>query len=146
MSRKSDTTADLTSLGSRPALGPLEAQIMEVVWEQGEVTVRDIYNVLRQQRDLAYTTVMTVMHNLHRKGLLAQRSEGQAHVYTARLSRMEFVRAKVSETLDALLENFSEPALAHFVERLSQSDPERLAQLERLIAERRAHEKGQPDA
>jgi hypothetical protein len=48
--------------------------------------------------------------------------------------------------LDALLENFSEPALAHFVDRLSESDPDRLAQLERLIAERRAREKGQRDA
>lgn len=143
---KKRNNPNLTALGSRPALGPLEAQVMEIVWEQGEVTVRDVYNVLRQQRDLAYTTVMTVMQNLHRKGLLAQRSEGQAHVYAARLSRVEFVRAKVSETLDALLENFSEPALAHFVDRLSESDPERLAQLERLIAERRAREKGQPDA
>src|SRR5574337_309908 len=104
MSRKSDTTADLTSLGSRPALGPLEAQIMEVVWERGEVTVRDVYDVLRQQRDLAYTTVMTVMHNLHRKGLLSQRSEGNAHVYSPYQSRGEFIRAKVGELLDALLE------------------------------------------
>ncbi len=119
---------------------------MEVVWDRGEVTVRDVYETLRHRRDLAYTTVMTVMHNLHRKGLLIQRSEGQAHIYRARQSRSEFVRSKVGEVLDALLENFSEPALAHFVERLRQADPERLAELERLIAERRAREEGGPDA
>ncbi len=146
MSKKSKKNPDLTALRSRPALGPLEAQVMEIVWEQGEVTVRDVYDILRQKRDLAYTTVMTVMHNLQRKGLLTRRSEGQAHVFAARQSRMEFIRAKVGETLDALLEDFSEPALAHFVDHLSQVDPDQLAQLERLIAERRASEQGRPDA
>ncbi len=61
---------DLSALGARPALGPLEAQLLEIVCEQGRVTVRDVYSILREPRDLAYTTVMTVLHNLHCKGLL----------------------------------------------------------------------------
>jgi predicted transcriptional regulator len=142
MSKKKQTHSALAALGSRPALGPLEAQVMEIVWERGDVTVRDVYDVVRQQRDLAYTTVMTVMQNLHRKGLLEKRSEGQANVFAARQSRTEFVRAKVGDLLDALLENFSEPALAHFMDRMRQADPAQLAELERMIAEKRAHERG----
>ncbi len=142
MSKKKDRPTTLAALGSRPVLGPLEAQIMEIVWDREEVTVRDVYDVMRRQRDLAYTTVMTVMQNLHRKGLLEKRSEGQANVYTARQSRTEFVRSKVGELLDALLENFSEPALAHFVDRIRKADPDQLAELERMIAEQRARERG----
>src|SRR5574341_2431228 len=120
MSKKSG--AFLSSLGSKPPLGPLEAQVMEVVWSQGEVTIRDIYDTLRKQRDLAYTTVMTGVHNLHRKDVLSQRKDGNTHYYTASQSRPEFVRSRVAEMLDAILEDFTEPALAHLVERLSKTD------------------------
>lgn len=138
MSRK--TASNLSSLGSKPPLGPLEAQIMEIIWSQDEVTIRDIFDLLRKQRDLAYTTVMTVVHNLYRKGLLSQRKDGNAHFYTASQSRSQFIRSRVAEALDALLEDFTEPALAHLAERLSKTDAAQLDELEKMIAERRAQE------
>ena len=131
----------LSSLGNRPALGPLEAEIMEIAWERGEVTVRDVYDTLRHERDLAYTTVMTVVHNLHRKGMLAQRVDGKTHFFMAVQSRSQFVSARVGELLDSLLESFTEPVIAHLTEHISKTDPERLAELERLIAEHRAQGK-----
>lgn len=139
MSKK--PTPHLTALGSKPPLGPLEAQVMEIIWSKGEVAVRDIHETLRKQRDLAYTTVMTVVHNLHRKGLLNQRKEGNAHFYTARQNRTQFIRSRVGELLDAMLEDFTEPALSHLVERLSKTDADKLDELERIIAERRAQDK-----
>ena len=133
--------SNLSSLGSKPPLGPLESQVMEIIWSKGEVTIRDIYDILRKQRDLAYTTIMTVVHNLYRKGLLSQRKDGNTHFYTANQSRSQFIRSKVAETLDALLEDFTEPALAHLAERLSKTDATQLDELEKLIAERRVQEK-----
>jgi len=137
--------AKLSSLGSRPTLGPLESQVMEVIWKQGEVTIRDVYDFIRQQRDLAYTTVMTVVHNLHRKGILKQRLDGKTHYYMAVQSRSQFVESKVGELLDALLEDFTEPALAHLINRLSKTDNEKLIALEHLLAERRAQAKREND-
>lgn len=139
MSKK--LASNLSSLGSKPPLGPLEAQVMEIVWNKGEVTIRDVYDTLRKHRDLAYTTVMTVVHNLHRKDLLKQRKDGNTHFYTTNQSRSQFIHSRVAEMLDALLEDFTEPALAHLAERLSQSDAVQLDELEKMIAERRAQEK-----
>jgi predicted transcriptional regulator len=115
---------------------------MEVIWKQGEVTVREVYDSIRQQRDLAYTTVMTVVHNLHRKGILKQRLDGRTHYYTASQSRKQFVESRVGELLDVLLENFTEPVMAHLVSRLGKTDEEELAALERLLMERRARARG----
>ena len=143
MSKKG--TSNLSSLGSKPPLGPLESQIMEIIWNKGEVTIRDIYDILRKQRDFAYTTIMTVVHNLYRKGLLSQRKDGNAHFYTANQSRSQFIRSRVAEALDALLEDFTEPAMAHLAERLSKTDATQLDELEKIIAERRAQEKNNKD-
>ena len=139
MSKK--TVSNLSSLGSKPLLGPLEAQVMEIVWSKGEVTIRDIYDTVRKQRDLAYTTIMTVVHNLHKKDLLSQRKDGNAHFYTANQSRSQFIRSRVAELLDGLLEDFTEPAMAHLAERLSTTDSTQLDELAKIIAERRAQEK-----
>lgn len=144
MSKKS--APSLLSLGTKPPLGPLEAQVMEIVWSAGEVTIRDIYDTVRKQRDLAYTTVMTVVHNLHKKDILKQRVEGNTHFYAASQSRSQFVRSRVAEVLDALLEDFTEPALAHLADRLTKADAAQLDELEKMIAARRAQEKKDEDA
>jgi len=133
---------DLTALAF---LGPLEARVMEVVWSRGDpVTVRDVYETLRRENEIAYTTVMTILGNLHKKSLLKRTQDGQAYVYTATQSKAEFVQSKVGNLVDTLLERFSEPALAHLIKRIEKADPERLAELERIVAERR-HSSGNRD-
>jgi len=64
-------------------LGPLEVDILTLVWERDQATVRDIYETLREQRQIAYTTVMTVMGNLVKKGLLAQDRSNITYRYSA---------------------------------------------------------------
>ena len=63
-------------------IGPLEADILAIIWAAERVTVRDVYETLRTQRQIAYTTVMTVMNNLVKKELLAQDRSGIAYLYT----------------------------------------------------------------
>jgi predicted transcriptional regulator len=124
--------------GLRKVLGDLEADIMQIIWREEKSTVRDVYEKLRLQREIAYTTVMTIMGRLAEKKLLEKEQAGNAYVYRPTVSEQEFARRVVSEVLDGLLEEFAEPALSHFVDRLSNEDEQKIAKLEALIKERRS--------
>ncbi|MCW1958334.1 MAG: BlaI/MecI/CopY family transcriptional regulator [Mycobacterium sp.] len=70
--------------------GDLEAVVMNAMWDRGEsATVRDIFDTLTDDRRIAYTTVMSTMDNLHRKGWLQREQEGRAYRYQVTLSREE---------------------------------------------------------
>jgi predicted transcriptional regulator len=94
--------------------GELEAVLMDRIWEHdGPVTVRELFDELRRERPIAYTTVMSTMDNLHRKGWLARDKDGKAYRYTAIASRDEYsarlMREAMSEAGD------TEAVLSHFV-------------------------------
>ncbi len=125
-------------MGIKKVLGDLEAEIMNIVWGAGKATVREVYETLRLQREIAYTTVMTIMGRLAEKKLLNKESLGNAYVYTPTVTKEEFTRYIVSEVLDGLLEDFTEPALSHFVDRLSTEDNNKIDELEKIIQERRS--------
>ena len=82
--------------------GDLESVIMHRVWEHGDepVTVRELLTELRGDRPIAYTTVMTTMDNLHRKGWLDRVKDGKAYRYTATASREEYSARLMREALD----------------------------------------------
>lgn len=83
-------------------LGELEAAVMDRLWSWNRPTrVREVLDDLRAERDLAYTTVMTVMDNLHRKGLLARERDGRAYRYRPTASREEHTAALMEQTLAA---------------------------------------------
>jgi predicted transcriptional regulator len=109
--------------------GELEAVIMHRIWaHDGPVTVRDIYGELRQERPIAYTTVMSTMDNLHRKGWLARERDGKAYRYTAVASREEYSARLMREALaDA---GDTEVVLSHFVEAM---DGEQSAALRAVV-------------
>lgn len=127
-------------LGYKKVLGDLEAEVMKIVWKSERVTVRDVYEQLRLEKNLAYTTIMTIMSRLAEKGLLAKEAQGNAYVYTPTISEKDFAQKVVSEVLDGLLEEFAEPAMSHMVDRMSSEDIGKLEKLEKMIKERR--EKG----
>lgn len=125
-------------IGLRKVLGDLEADIMQIVWQEEKSTVRDVYEKLRLQREIAYTTVMTIMSRLAEKKLLEKEQSGNAYIYRPTVTEQEFAQKVVSEVLDGLLEGFAEPALSHFVDRMSNEDEQKIAKLEALIKERRS--------
>jgi predicted transcriptional regulator len=103
--------------GLRKLLGDLEAEIMELIWSRpdGErFTVRDIYETLLAERKVAYTTVMTVMGNLAKKGVLAVEKAGTAYHYHAPMTREAFTNQMVGSIVNELVADFSNAALAHF--------------------------------
>jgi predicted transcriptional regulator len=85
-----------------PTLTKSEQEILEVLWDKGEASVRDVADELAKQRPVAYTTVLTMFGILAKKGFVAHRQEGRAFIYHARITR-EHAR---KQALDHLLQQF----------------------------------------
>jgi predicted transcriptional regulator len=116
--------------------GELEAVIMQRVWDHGRpVTVRELFDELVLQRAIAYTTVMTTMDNLHRKGWLAREKEGKAYRYTATASREEYSARLMREALDD--GGDTQAVLSHFVAQMDGEESEVLRAVVRALADRR---------
>lgn len=121
-----------------PALGKLEREAMERIWNRGEVSVRDIY--LDFEKRLAYTTIMTTLQRLCAKGVLRRRKQGRAFYYRARVSPLEFEQGIARDVIDGLIgrsEEKVEPLLACIVDAVSARDREYLDALDRLIQEKK---------
>ena len=100
-----------------PTLTAHELQIMEVVWRHEEgATVRDVYEELRARRPIAYTTVMTNLKTLERKGYLKTTQQERAHVYRPAKPKQQVVRAMVREFIDRVFNGSARPLLLHMIE------------------------------
>jgi predicted transcriptional regulator len=116
--------------------GDLETVIMHLVWDHGRpVTVRELFDELRQERAIAYTTVMSTMDNLHRKGWLARAKEGKAYRYTATASREEYSARLMREALTG--GGDTEVVLSLFVAQMGGEESEVLRAVVRRLAGRR---------
>jgi len=117
-----------------PDLTDLELDVMDVVWDHGEATVRDVMEALNTEaaKPRAYTTYMTVVHRLDSKGLLERQRDGKTDRYRARLGREQFQERRVRDEVGALLGKYGDVALAHFAREVGQLDPARRRALRRL--------------
>ncbi|CDZ89530.1 BlaI/MecI/CopY family transcriptional regulator [Rhodococcus ruber] len=105
--------------------GELEAVVMDRMWSrEGRTTVREIFAELAERREIAYTTVMSTMDNLHRKGWLARVREGKAFSYWPTLTREEHSARLMRDAFDA--GGKSDLVLTHFVEQMSDEESSRL--------------------
>lgn len=122
---------------SSSQLGPLEERLLEDLWERGNATVRELLE--GSHRGLAYTTVMTTLDRLFKKGLLTRDAEGRAYRYAPRLSREELHREVAGEALRQMLD--ASPAsslpLSYLVEILTERDAQLLDELRRLVEDKR---------
>lgn len=118
------------------ALGARQTAVLEVLWEAGEASVGEVADRLRADgADLAYTTVLTLMGRLHRRGLLRRRRQGRADLYRPAVGRDELGAALSREAIDRLLEAHGDAAVAAFAERLRDGEPAQLARLRALLEE-----------
>jgi predicted transcriptional regulator len=110
-------------------LGELESTIMDLMWARRKpASVREVLEDLRRERTIAYTTVMTVMDNLYKKGLLKRQPVGRAYVYEATASKEAYTAELMRK---ALADSGNQAAtLVHFLERLT---PEEAAALEAAL-------------
>lgn len=104
-------------------LGALEASVMDVLWRAAEpLRVRQVLDELNQRRNLAYTTVLTVLDNLHRKELVVRELDGRAYAYRAASSREETAALALREVLDSTGD--PESVLLHFARSVSAEESE----------------------
>jgi len=118
--------------------GALEQRVLDCVWKLGEATVADVHAAFADSH--AYTTVMTTLDRLYKKGALARRKRGRAFVYAAARSRAELERGIAGRLLRALLHGghtSAEPVLSTLVDAVSERDRDLLDELERLVREKR---------
>jgi predicted transcriptional regulator len=117
-----------------PPLHELEAEVMEEVWTQDVASVRAVMDLLNARADhpRAYTTYMTILARLHRKGLLTRRREGKTDFYRPAYSREAYSDLRAQAGVDSLVEQYGDVALGHFARQMAQLDPGRRRQLQRL--------------
>lgn len=117
-----------------PPLHELEAEVMEEVWRRGRATVRDVLQALneRSDRQRAYSTIMTILARLARKGVLERRKQGKGFVYSAPATRDEYLEARAQAGVEALVDEYGEVALVHFAREMAKLDASRRGRLRRL--------------
>jgi predicted transcriptional regulator len=123
-------------------LGPLEAEVMDVVWDRSEVTVRDVHRALKAKRSIAYTTVMTTLGRLADKGLLQRVEDQPAHHYKPIVTREQYASSTVKSVVDWLVSHFPDPAVSYFVDRVEEEDEQVIDRLREAIEQRKAKRKG----
>jgi predicted transcriptional regulator len=130
--------------GLASVFGALELRVLEALWHRdSDASVRDVH---AEFPSAAYTTVMTTMDRLHRKGVLDRVKSGRAFVYRVRFSREALETAAAARALGSMLRGDSaRPILSYLVEAVSREDERLLDELEQLIrARRRARQQAAP--
>jgi predicted transcriptional regulator len=121
--------------GLASVFGRLELRVLEALWRRGEATVRDLCEDFPAA---AYTTLMTTMERLHKKGALLRHKSGRAFIYRPASTRSEMESGFVTTAIQPLLSGDSaRPVLSSFVDEISRHDERLLDELERLVREKR---------
>ena len=119
----------------RPASTTLtdqELEIIKIIWQLEEATVRDVYEALLERRKIAYTTVMTMMKILEQKGYLNKSQEERAYLYQPARPKKQVIRGMVREFVDRVFNGSAEPLLLHLVEDRRLTEKE-LREIQRMI-------------
>jgi predicted transcriptional regulator len=131
----------------RSDLGRLETAVMDVVWDRGESSVRDVSE--RIGRPLAYTTVMTTLDRLYKKGFLERRKLDRAFLYSPKLSRRDWERKRAGDLVAGLLSSRAHAGdllISCLVDAVGQQDEALLDELERKIRQKRTELEGKRNA
>ena len=138
--------ADSGERPRHPILGPLELGVMGILWARGKSSVHDVVQAL--ERRLAYTTVMTTLDRLFKKGLLERHKSDRAFLYSPRFSRRDWERKIADDFVADFLAGprpSPEPLISSFVDAIGQHDADLLDELEKKIQRKRRelHRRGQ---
>ena len=123
-------------------LGPLEWRTLEALWAREQpASVRDLIDAFPE---IAYTTLMTTLDRLHRKGVLAREKQGRAFVYRPNFTRSEFDAARAANAVRAAVESGGPltPLVSCLIDAVADRDRDLLDELEALVAARQAELKG----
>ena len=99
---------------------PAELEVLQIIWEHGPCTVREVMNLLKPKRPRAYTSVMSLMNVMAEKGLLNQEPKGRAFIYSAKVSRDKTQSSMLSDLLNRAFDGSANALVAHL---LQQTEP-----------------------
>ena len=122
----------MVSMKPKTTLTDVELEIMQVVWDKGSATVRDVYETVNTRRKIAYTTVMTMMRVLEQKGHVDKSDEERAYVYRPAKPKKQVIGAMVTDFLNRVFNGSAEPLLVHLAEE-GELSQENLKQVKRLL-------------
>src|SRR5262245_61937010 len=129
--RRTKTAMAKSKREELPALSEAQLEIMHVVWDGGEGTVTDVWNVLARRRPVARNTVLTLMDRLEKKGWLTRRADGQTHYYAAAAPRDATLGQVVRRLVDAAFAGSAEGLVLALLEGrgVSAAEARRIRQL-----------------
>ena len=113
---------------------PAELEVLQVIWERGPSTVREVMNALNHDRPRAYTSVMSLMNVMVEKGLLTQKPKGRAFVYSARISQTRTQSEIVQDLLSRVFDGSASALVTHLLEQ-AKPDSEELDEIRKTISE-----------
>ncbi len=119
--------------GLNQVLGALEKDIMEIMWKRGEACVKDILDCFPINREISYSTIITVTNRMTKKGLLNKRKRGKAYFYKPTYSRDQFLKIVSKKVVEGVSEFSFQSAIANFVDYMSLVDPNKLEYFSQLI-------------
>jgi len=99
---------------------PAELEVLQIIWEHGPCTVREVMNLLKPKRPRAYTSVMSLMNVMAEKGMLNQKPKGRAFIYSAKVSRDKTQSSMLSDLLNRAFDGSANALVAHL---LQQAEP-----------------------
>ena len=123
--------------GLNQVLGALEKDIMEVLWNCGESSVKEILDAFSSGRDISYYTVITVTNRMAKKGLLKKRKVGKAFFYRPAYNREQFYEFISKKVVEGVSEFSFQSAIVHFVDYMAQVDPDKIEYFSKLIESKR---------
>ena len=136
MSRPTKRKVDTMSRKQLDHFGQLQRAVIEVVWELGEATVRQVWRRLCRKKELAYTTVLTAMQRLERDGWLRHRVDGRKHIYLPTKTRAQAGAGSVKKFVQRMFDGNSLMLFRQLVEEDELSDND-LRELQELINQKR---------
>ncbi len=118
-------------------LGHLEQEIMDRLWEKGSLSGKEIFEGVSRSRDIALTTVLTVLERLTKKGLVRRSRSSTVYVFAPAFSKEEFARKVSSEVLREIFRLSASGAFASFVDAVAERHPVELDRLSKLIEKKK---------
>lgn len=118
------------------SLSELQLSLMRVLWARGEASTAEVAEALRSERDLAHTTVATLLTRLEKRGLLASRREGRALLYQPLVTQADVQRSMVGSLVDSLFAGRASALVSHLLDARG-VDAGELAELQALLKQRK---------
>jgi predicted transcriptional regulator len=130
-----------SKVGLGKMFGSTELPVLEALWEKGALTGREIYEEVRRSKELAYTTVLTTVGRMLKKGSIRRKKRDGIYIYEPAWTKLEFERQAASAVIRGIVEVSPLHAVSAFVDILSLRDADKLDEIMKIIEEKRKAER-----